>query len=360
MPKAEFFFPGGNKCEVQTADGVNNRQVDSCIRQVANFFQSHSGTKLVYITHGWPVSRNNPWMPRMKDSFLKKYKDGKIVVALVFWGDFSGLSASNPLTTRLGYKWPQLVVCCFKTYYTYGVNTVNAWAVGNVLAYLHDKILSIHTSGPGRTYCIGHSVGSHVCGFFGKKTASKLYKIIALDPAGPIFEYPEQDVNSRLNSNDATRVDVLHTNSEGFGVLNPIGHVDFYVNGGSLQPGHSHDMGCHSFAWELLTNLNEQGYQCVSRWKCDIGGDGSKLADIQTEDRSKLLAAGCTMQHYTSQQPHLGNLNDVRTSRHGVYWMEAGRQSATCKAPFTGKRRQFCKLVCHILMYSITLIMCFP
>ena len=47
-----------------------------------------------------------------------------------------------------------------------------------------------------KSFCIGHSLGSHVCGFTGK--ARKLTGIIGLDPAGPIFDGPSQNSNLRL------------------------------------------------------------------------------------------------------------------------------------------------------------------
>jgi hypothetical protein len=39
----------------------------------------------------------------------------------------------------------------------------------------------------------------------------------------------------QLDTNDAEFVDVMHTSS--VASLNPIGHVDFYPNGGIQQPG---------------------------------------------------------------------------------------------------------------------------
>ena len=61
-----------------------------------------------------------------------------------------------------------------------------------------------------------------------------------LDPAGPRFE--NADSLSRLSPDDATFVDVLHTNIRGspdlsIGIQRPVGHVDIYPNGGTEQPG---------------------------------------------------------------------------------------------------------------------------
>lgn len=57
---------------------------------------------------------------------------------------------------------------------------------------------------------IGHSLGAHILGFAGKtyfkNTGSKLYNIIALDPAGPCFR--EAEVKNRLDKTDATFVQV--------------------------------------------------------------------------------------------------------------------------------------------------------
>lgn len=41
----------------------------------------------------------------------------------------------------------------------------------------------------------------------------------------------------RFNRDDALRVDAIHTNMDGFGMAEPMGHVDFYANGGEYQPG---------------------------------------------------------------------------------------------------------------------------
>lgn len=64
-----------------------------------------------------------------------------------------------------------------------------------------------------------------------------------LDPAGPWFEHGDLSVG--LNPSSADLVDVIHTDGGwflwyhwyGLGMLKAIGHIDFYPNGGTYQPG---------------------------------------------------------------------------------------------------------------------------
>ncbi|XP_035232227.1 lipase member I-like [Stegodyphus dumicola] len=61
-----------------------------------------------------------------------------------------------------------------------------------------------------------------------------------LDPAGPGFRYKTRD--RRLDKTDARLVDVIHTNGaddilKGFGIKQPIGHINFYPEGGEVQAG---------------------------------------------------------------------------------------------------------------------------
>lgn len=87
----------------------------------------------------------------------------------------------------------------------------------------------------------GHSLGSQLTGFIGKAfyklTGKKIGRITALDPAGPAFDNSEVNCDSRLCENDAEFVDVIHTDIQLYGYTSPMGHVDFYPNGGRHQPG---------------------------------------------------------------------------------------------------------------------------
>ena len=85
-----------------------------------------------------------------------------------------------------------------------------------------------------------------------------------LDPADPYFQ--GTDVRVRLDPSDAAFVDVIHTDGSsilqlGFGTMQQMGHVDFYPNGGSNQPGCDSDfIGKISHTlWSAVTQLDTLG-----------------------------------------------------------------------------------------------------
>lgn len=92
----------------------------------------------------------------------------------------------------------------------------------------------------GRFHLVGHSLGAHIAGFVGADNEGRIARITGLDPAGPIFA--EFDHSLRLDSTDAEFVDIVHTNGGSLtrgalGISTPLGHVDYYPNGGAVQPG---------------------------------------------------------------------------------------------------------------------------
>ncbi|CAK1582963.1 unnamed protein product [Parnassius mnemosyne] len=119
------------------------------------------------------------------------------------------------------------------------------------------ELLSIITKGgqdANRIVLIGHSLGAHIAGVASKTfqdlTGRSIGHIIALDPAGPCFSNISPD--NRLDRSDAAYVDVIHTNAGILGLKEPVGHKDFYPNGGLSQPGCFFSTCDHSRAWEIF------------------------------------------------------------------------------------------------------------
>jgi len=110
-----------------------------------------------------------------------------------------------------------------------------------------------------KVHLVGHSLGAHLVGKAGRTFATAesshglVDRITGLDPAGPRFvdgpvlpAIPE--LNKDLISPESAKfVDIIHTNGAvlpvavslepRMGALQQLGHMDFYPDGGSVQPG---------------------------------------------------------------------------------------------------------------------------
>jgi len=165
--------------------------------------------RTVFIAHGWNSDGTSPWMATMKNAFLDRED---INVVNVDWG--GGAQVIN-----------------------YNQAAMNTRTTGAFTALVYQNLLRVSGSAPSRMWCVGHSLGSHVCGHTGMKmpTNQRLGRITGLDPAGPTFE-GSADKTIGLNPTSANLVDVLHTAFD-LGTTRDIGHQDFYPSGGRNQPG---------------------------------------------------------------------------------------------------------------------------
>ncbi|XP_078080482.1 pancreatic lipase-related protein 2-like [Mustelus asterias] len=125
-----------------------------------------------------------------------------------------------------------------RTLYDQAANNIRV--VGAEMAYLIDVLEKNFNYSRSETHIIGHSLGSHAAGETGRRLPG-IGRITGLDPAKPFFKNTPIEV--QLDTSDAVFVDIIHTNAApliphlGFGLLEPIGHLDFYPNGGELMPG---------------------------------------------------------------------------------------------------------------------------
>ncbi|CAH1155851.1 unnamed protein product [Phaedon cochleariae] len=143
----------------------------------------------------------------------------------------------------------------------YPVAAANTELVGRQLGMLLRKM--VETGLDARNiHLIGFSLGAHVCGTASESLKEKGYllgRITGLDAASPLFRNNYlREKYKKLDRSDATFVDAIHTDSspfvtDGFGIWDPIGHVDFYPNGGQDQPG------CHDVKDSIVVSHFERG-----------------------------------------------------------------------------------------------------
>ncbi|XP_045160658.2 inactive pancreatic lipase-related protein 1-like [Mercenaria mercenaria] len=115
----------------------------------------------------------------------------------------------------------------------------NTRLVGAVVAQLLTTLKDKFQMKLENLHVLGHSLGAHVAGYVGTRIPG-ISRITGLDPAGPLFTKTDPVVH--LDPNDALFVDVIHSDGApledaGFGTLAQLGHMDFYPNGGQIQPG---------------------------------------------------------------------------------------------------------------------------
>ncbi|XP_046388163.1 uncharacterized protein LOC124157471 [Ischnura elegans] len=183
-------------------------------------------------------------------------------------------------------------------------------------------------SPPQGVHVIGYSVGAHIAGLIANYVGEKrIGRITGLDPT--IIFYMGSNRSRDLDPTDALFVDVIHTGAGVLGQWGPNGHVDFYVNGGTSQPG------CTGGIYETLacdhqkvtpyfieSITSERGFwatPCSNLLLYLVGW-------CTTTDRSKLIKMG----------------EDVPPSARGIYYLETNARKPYAKGlpPDVTRRRR--------------------
>ncbi|XP_071293450.1 lipase member H isoform X4 [Agelaius tricolor] len=159
--------------------------------------------------------------------------------------------------------------------------------VAEILKKLIDEML-IDGASLDSMHMIGVSLGAHISGFVGQMFDGTLGRITGkpssssppapgkgsevmprpwlcaagLDPAGPLYRGTAP--SERLDPTDAQFVDVIHSDTDGLGYGEALGHIDFYPNGGTDQPGCPLTIFSGYYAYEWKSYLTQQSHPVTS------------------------------------------------------------------------------------------------
>lgn len=175
--------------------------------------------RIYMLVHGYLESGDIPWMLEMAKALLNHCEEGECAVVLIDWGG----GASPPYVQAVA----------------------NIRLVGAITAHVvHMLYEELRLPNLDKVHIVGHSLGAHLSGYAGyhlqRDFGLKLGRITGLDPAAPLFT--DTDTIVRLDRSDASFVDVVHSDANplmkgGLGIIQRLGHVDFYPNGGFDNPG---------------------------------------------------------------------------------------------------------------------------
>ncbi|KAJ8730674.1 hypothetical protein PYW08_002087 [Mythimna loreyi] len=127
-------------------------------------------------------------------------------------------------------------------------------------------------------HLIGFNLGAHVAGMASRDVTGEIGRITGLDPSGSGWGKN----SGRLDKTDANYVEVIHTDGTGLlanGIGTNIGDIDFFVNGGSNQPGCVSHSCSHERAWRVYEasvhhenndNINLEASACNSMTQVNL------------------------------------------------------------------------------------------
>ncbi|XP_033639482.1 pancreatic lipase-related protein 2-like isoform X2 [Asterias rubens] len=171
-----------------------------------NTFDSfHSYKKTIVIIHGWQTSVRNKYFMSLCHSFMKL-------------DNYNIIMVSWPSS-----RWSRL---------HYQKSVMDIVLVAKELALLLEELHERRGLQYEDVHMLGHSLGAHLAGYTGMFLHGQIGRISGLDPARPGFRLYLGTSDCHLDRTDADFVDVIHTDGlmHLFGLLEPVGHQDFYPN----------------------------------------------------------------------------------------------------------------------------------
>ncbi|XP_050671094.1 pancreatic triacylglycerol lipase-like [Leptidea sinapis] len=160
------------------------------------------------------------------------------------------------------------------------VGIANVPQLGQLIANFVNILINTFGYSPSLIRFVGLGLGAHAAGVASRGINGVIPHIVAIDPSliGWVFN------SHKLNSDDATVVEVLHATAGVYGYDAPLGTVDFYSNGGVVQAGCGSDPSCsHTLAYAYYAESIRAS-----------ANNGQRFLGTACDNYSQALALACT------------------------------------------------------------------
>ncbi|XP_063836406.1 pancreatic triacylglycerol lipase-like [Ostrinia nubilalis] len=149
-------------------------------------------------------------------------------------------------------------------------------------------------------HIIGFSVGGHMAGIVARFMNGNVAYVTALDPAS------RWELDDLVGPNDSLYTEVIHTSAGVSGWGDPLGHTDFYPNGGRVMPGCLLNVICD----------HQRSYEYMAESVATAGFTNS----IECRNRAEASIGACTL----TRRLHMGG-RIPKTGATGLYFLTTNR-----------------------------------
>ncbi|KAK4299166.1 hypothetical protein Pmani_028543 [Petrolisthes manimaculis] len=189
-----------------TASSHDERQEFQATKEGIMTLALDASTPINVIIHGYTESSIRPWVVNLTNALLSR--DPSSVVMLVDYYDLTTISRPYMME--------------------------NARNIAQSTAHLLDLLVKNQGIKLSNIHIMGFSLGGRISGLVGARVKTgKIGRITGIDASYPWL--PPVTNEEYLDAEDATLVVNLRTSL--IGSRSPPAHVDFYANGGTVQPG---------------------------------------------------------------------------------------------------------------------------
>ncbi|RZF39620.1 hypothetical protein LSTR_LSTR001141 [Laodelphax striatellus] len=227
-------------------------------------------------------------------------------------------------STVVGVDWQQLAQGPWYSHAAQG-----AEEVANKLAHWLASAVEANRTSWHNVHLVGFSLGAQVAGLTAKYlNDTRVGRITGLDPAKPLFD--DRSSQDRLDMEDADFVSVVHSSGGFIAFSEPLGHVDFYPNGGVTpqlpckeivvkhEASNNLKIAGNPAAAKAFSSLVCSHYVALSMWVMSLD-PSVQIMFTHCSSWSNFVEGKCNSSHTGHDSVVMGE--ETPTSARGTYYM---------------------------------------